>query len=77
MMQKPQGRGKFFVQIPGGARGWLWQKMIAALVKAITYSKSIEDAEDAYAQMNHELTNCDEFLEYLEQQRVLVQSIFT
>ena len=33
-MQKPQGGGKFLVQIPGGALGggggWLWQKLIAA-----------------------------------------------
>ena len=28
-MQKPQGGGKFLVQIPGGARGgWLWMKLI-------------------------------------------------
>ena len=33
-MQKPQGGGKFWVQIPGGARGgggWLLQKFTAAL----------------------------------------------
>ena len=32
-MQKPQGGGKPFVQIPGGARegGWLWMKLIPAL----------------------------------------------
>ena len=37
-MQKPQGGGKFLVQIPGSARrvcvcvgGWLWMKLIPAL----------------------------------------------
>ena len=31
-MQKPQGEGKFLVQIPGGAReGWLLMKLILAL----------------------------------------------
>ena len=36
-MRKPQGGGKFLVQIPGGARGgvgwwwWLWMKLIPAL----------------------------------------------
>ena len=31
-MQKPQGGGKFLVQILGGARGgWLWMKLIPAL----------------------------------------------
>ena len=30
-MQKPQGGGKFLVQIPGGARErWLWIKLIPA-----------------------------------------------
>ena len=29
-MQKPQGGGKFFVQIPGVCGGWLRQKLIAA-----------------------------------------------
>ena len=30
-MQKPQGGGKFLVQIPGGARGGLlWMKLIPA-----------------------------------------------
>ena len=30
-MQKPQGGGKFLVQIPGGcAGGWLWMKLIPA-----------------------------------------------
>ena len=31
-MQKPQGGGKYLVQIPGvrGGGGWLWKKMIAA-----------------------------------------------
>ena len=30
-MQKPQGGGKFLVQIRGGARrGWLWMKLIPA-----------------------------------------------
>ena len=33
-MQKPQGGDKFLVQIPGGAlrRGWLWMKLIPALI---------------------------------------------
>ena len=32
-MQKPQGGGKFLVQIPGGARGrGLWMKLIHALL---------------------------------------------
>ena len=31
-MQKPQSGGKFSVQIPGGAWGMLWQKLIAALL---------------------------------------------
>ena len=30
-MQRPQGRGKSLVQIPRGARGWLWMKLIPAL----------------------------------------------
>ena len=30
-VQKPQGGGIFFMQIPGGAGGWLWQKLTAAL----------------------------------------------
>ena len=30
-VQKPRSEGKFSVQIPGGAGGWLWQKLIAAL----------------------------------------------
>ena len=30
-MKKPQGGGKFLVQIPEGARGgWLWMKLIRA-----------------------------------------------
>ena len=30
-MQKPHGGDKFFVQIPGDARGgWLWMKLIPA-----------------------------------------------
>ena len=29
-MQKPRSGGKFSVQIPGGAGGWLWQTLIAA-----------------------------------------------
>ena len=30
-MQKPQVGGKFFMQIPEGARGgWLWMKLIRA-----------------------------------------------
>ena len=33
-MQKPQGGGKFLVQIPGGERGgWLWMKLIPASTK--------------------------------------------
>ena len=31
-MQKPQGRGKFLEQIPGVHGGWLWMKLIPALV---------------------------------------------
>ena len=33
-MQKPQGGGKILVQMPGGARagGWLWMKLIPALL---------------------------------------------
>ena len=32
-MEKPQGGGKVLVQIPEGARGgWLWMKLIPALV---------------------------------------------
>ena len=30
-MQKLQGGGKFLEQIPGGAGGWLWMKLIPAL----------------------------------------------
>ena len=30
-MQKPQGGGKFLVQIPGGARGMVWMKLIPEL----------------------------------------------
>ena len=30
-MQKPHGGGKCLVQIPGGAGGWLWQKLLPAL----------------------------------------------
>ena len=32
-MQKPQGGGKVLVQIPGVRGGWLWVKLIPALIK--------------------------------------------
>ena len=46
-MQKPQGGGKFLVQIPGvreGGRGWLWQKLIAALPQRVDNTVGLKPA---------------------------------
>ena len=43
-MQKPQGGGKFLVQIPGvcgGGGGWLWMKLIPAQHPQETYTENL------------------------------------
>ena len=41
-MQKPQGGGKFLVQIPGVCGGgWLWMKLIPAQHPQETYTENL------------------------------------